>query len=106
MESLIMNKEEKKSSTPALDELYITIRNSESLLYEGAIKAITSFNEKGKFDIIPMHTNFISIIQSKLSIYQMDGKIAEITFDNGILKVKGNKVSVFLGVDDLSKTIL
>jgi len=85
-----------------IKELYVIVRNSDKILYEGVAAAITSYNEKGKFDIIPMHTNFISIVMDKVVIHEKDGKEAEISCDHGVLKVYMNHVNVFLGVDSLT----
>jgi F0F1-type ATP synthase epsilon subunit len=83
-------------------ELYVIVRNSEQILYDGLADAVTSFNEKGKFDIIPLHTNFISIVKDKIIIHEKGGKEAEINCEHGVLKVLSNHVNIFLGVDSLA----
>ncbi len=92
------------TETPEIgkNKLYLLVRNNESILYEGFISGVTSFNEKGKFDIIPMHTNFISIIKDKIVIHEINGRVAEIELEHGILKVMTNKIDIFLGIDSLN----
>lgn len=79
--------------------LAITIRNPERLVYEGIVKGVSSINEKGPFDVLAEHENFISIIKEKIVVYPVEGKKQEWNIDTGVLKVKQDRVNVFLGID-------
>lgn len=85
------------------DKFHLKVQSREGVLYEGDVIALTSFNEKGKFDILALHTNFISLIQKKLEIRDEENtdKAKEIRFNNALLRVKENNVEVYLGVEGL-----
>lgn len=65
--------------------------------FEGKIKAISSKNRLGNFDILPSHTNFISLIFNTLTIHTPNKKINH-QFTRGVLEVSENKVKIFLGL--------
>lgn len=79
-------------------QLILTVRAREKELFSGNVKSVTSYNDRGKFDVLDMHTNFISIIKDALMIRMLDDTTKEIKLDNGIMRVLNNKVDVFLGV--------
>ena len=81
------------------DALYISIKSPEKTMFEGIIKGVSSVNDKGPFDILSEHENFISIIREKLTVYPLEGKKMEWGIDSGVLKVRENKVNVFLGIE-------
>ncbi len=87
-------------------ELFVEIVNSENIVYSGKVKSVTSFNEKGRFDVIPMHTNFISIIHKKVALHELSGSRQEFQIESGIMKVKGNIIQIFLGVEALDTGII
>lgn len=79
----------------------VELLNSEEMLFQGEVDRISSFNEVGAFDVYPMHANFISIIGKQLTLYKKHEKIKELTFQQAIMKVKQDKVSIFLGMEVL-----
>lgn len=66
--------------------------------YRGVAAAITSKNKVGKFDILPEHTNFITLIFNKLVIHTKEQKKIEYEFKRGVLEVSDNLVKIFLGI--------
>ena len=66
--------------------------------YRGSAVAISSVNKVGKFDILPAHTNFISLIFDKIIIHLADKTKLEYEFKRGVLEVSENLVKVFLGI--------
>lgn len=83
---------------PDLDTIELTVRNREAILYQGAVELISSVNAKGKFDILPLHANFISLVGEVLTIREKGGNVKEIPVDNGIVKARENKVEIYLGI--------
>lgn len=81
--------------------LTIKIYSSVGISYQGQLKSLTSVNEKGKFDVLPLHSNFISIIKDTLILEELSGKIREIPVKTAVLKVRENLVSVFIGIEGL-----
>lgn len=80
----------------------LKVQDAESILFDGEVDRITSFNEVGRFDIYPMHSNFISIIQQELSLYNKGQKLKDFKIEKAVLKVKQDLVAIYLGIDTLS----
>jgi F0F1-type ATP synthase epsilon subunit len=66
--------------------------------FRGEAEAVSSQNRLGKFDILPEHTNFITLIFGDLTIHTADKKKIAYQFERGVLEVSENKVNVFLGL--------
>ena len=87
------------------DLFNLTVDSREAVIYKGSVKSISSFNEKGKFDILKEHANFISLIQNRLIVIGADEKRFEIPLNNALLRARGNNVEVYIGVQNLLKNI-
>lgn len=74
----------------------VTVRSREKIVFEGEAIAFTSVNQKGIFDVLPQHENFISIVRDVVVIHQEEGKREEFKVERGVMKVKENKVHVYL----------
>lgn len=79
--------------------LKITIHDAEKIVYEGTADSISSYNERGVFDILPYHTQFIAIIKKSITVHKKGEEKKEFTIDVGIVEVLRNEVNVFLGID-------
>ena len=79
----------------------VQILNTEELIFDGEVDRISSFNEMGAFDVYPMHANFISIIHKQLALYHKHQKVKEMDFEQAVMKVKKDSVSIFLGMEVL-----
>lgn len=66
--------------------------------FRGKATAISSRNRLGKFDILPKHANFITLIFGDLTIHTPDKKNLTYQFERGVLEVSENIVNVFLGL--------
>ncbi len=67
-------------------------------MFSGEISSLSSYNEKGRFDVLERHANFISLISKSLMFRIKDGEEKEIKIDNGVMRVLGNRVEVYVGV--------
>ena len=79
--------------------LKVKVRDTENVLFEGEIDRISSFNEIGPFDIYPMHANFISIINNKITLYNKKKVMKELTFEQAVMKVKKDDAHIYLGIE-------
>jgi len=79
--------------------LSVLIRNREKALYLKEVRALSSVNDKGAFDILPQHANFISLIKDKIIIHQIDDSKRIVPISLGLLRVWQNSVEVFLGIE-------
>lgn len=80
------------------DSISVVVRNRQGILLQEDAKAFSSFNEKGVFDVLPEHANFISIIKDSFVIHRKAGDKREMKINQGILRVHENEVHVFLDV--------
>lgn len=86
------------------ETFHLTVRSREGKLYEAEVSSLTSYNEQGKFDVLGQHANFISLITRELAIRELDGNDKTINLDNALLRVRENRVEVYVGVEGLRRT--
>lgn len=79
-------------------KIYVLIRSRDKVLYNDKAYSVSSVNEKGPFDVLPMHANFVSLIKKTVTIDA--NKPTEKTFavDSGVLSVSRDVVKVYLGI--------
>jgi F0F1-type ATP synthase epsilon subunit len=86
-----------------MDNLFhLKIVAKDGILYEGQIESLTSYNDKGRFDILALHANFISIIYKSIIIVDSKGDKKEMTIEKALLKNKSNNLEIYLGIDNIS----
>jgi F0F1-type ATP synthase epsilon subunit len=78
--------------------LEVVVRKRDKLVYKGLALAISSVNQKGPFDILPEHANFISVIKDFLIIQKPDKTQEKIELKNGVLYSVNNTVTVYLDI--------
>jgi F0F1-type ATP synthase epsilon subunit len=78
--------------------LSVIIRSREGIKFEGEATTLSGINQRGTFDVLPQHANFICTIVKKLWLQEPNGKRQEYNVENGVLHVSDNKVLVYLGI--------
>lgn len=78
--------------------LHVIIRDRDKVIINSDVQALSGVNEKGVFDILPLHSNFITLIEQHIILTRMDGTKQEVTINNGILRVIENRVEIYIGV--------
>ena len=76
----------------------LLIRSKQGLVFDDKVIAVSSYNEKGLFDVLGHHENFISLIKDKIIILKIDNQRQEIEIENGVISVVNNKIEVFVGI--------
>lgn len=79
--------------------LSVTIKDPKSTTFAGVALAVSSRNSSGKFDILPYHSNFISLIKEAVTIHLENKKQITIPLKNGIIKVRGDTVKILIGIE-------
>ena len=78
--------------------LNVRISNPDKQIWEGQAKSVSSENLSGPFDILPLHANFITLIENKpIKIVTAEGK-KEFTFPNAIIYASKNYVLIYTEV--------
>lgn len=82
--------------------LTVVVKSPKRTEFSGSANAVTSYNLKGKFDVLPFHANFISVIEKMVIIHQKDKPDVTIGVDKGIMKVTRDTVTVLIGVQTIN----
>jgi F0F1-type ATP synthase epsilon subunit len=94
-----MTNKPQKSTKDAQDgTLDVFIRSKEKLLYSGVGTSVSSENERGPFDILYRHANFICLIFNYVIVDK--GLPTEMSFqlEKGIMYVASGKVDIYVGI--------
>lgn len=78
--------------------LDLVIQSKFGVVYNDKVAAVSSKNDKGVFDILPEHENFISIIKESIVVHKKLNQNQEMKIGNGILRVYKNKVNIYIGI--------
>ena len=84
---------------PNLDNastINVIIRNKDDILFQDRVAAVTSYNDRGIFDILPGHENFISLIKQSVILHKTLKEKNEMKIENGIVRVYGENVYFYV----------
>ena len=87
-----------KNKMKGIAPLEIMIRDRNSTLFQGSADSVSSFNNKGPFDILSQHESFISLIKNSVLIRISEKQEKRIELTSGVLKVRNNKVEIYVGI--------
>lgn len=78
--------------------LSVIARAPFTVYYEGQAEVISATNKVGRFDVLPGHADFFSILQSDEVLIQPGGGKDPVSFtiNNGIMTVRDNEVLLFV----------
>lgn len=82
--------------------IHIQIKDKNGVVAEDNVTAISSYNEVGLFDVLPLHTNFISLIKTKIILHKPTGD-REIKVGTGLLQVINGQIRVYLGLPETTE---
>lgn len=68
------------------------------IYYEGPAKMVSSQNPVGRFDILPGHADFFSVMTPGEVIIQTDNDNVSFQISGGIISVRGNEVMLFVNM--------
>lgn len=83
-----------------MSNLSLHIQSADKVLFSGEVESLTSKNEQGEFDVLPMHENFISIIHTQIAYKPAKKPSVKLDIEQAILHINNNEVKIFL---DLGK---
>ena len=77
----------------------VRVSASSKEVWEGDAYSISSENSDGKFDILGLHSNFITLIRNKpIVVSTTKGEKKTFNFKQSVLLVTGNLVKIFADV--------
>ena len=78
--------------------LHVIVRSRSKTYFDSNALSITSINETGTFDVLPLHANFITMIQEFVLIVLPGGKEQRFEIKGGVLRVLEENVDIYLTV--------
>lgn len=85
------------------NKFHLLVRSREGIIFQGDVDSISSYNDKGAFDVLAEHANFISLIKRKVII--RSGKLVKsLDVSNALMRVRENYVEVYVGIEDIAKS--
>jgi len=79
-------------------QLNIIINSPDKLIWEGKATSVSSENSTGVFDILPGHSNFVTMIEGKPIVVQTDTSEETFKYENAVLSVKGGVVIIYADI--------
>ncbi|OGG11420.1 hypothetical protein A2Z00_05545 [Candidatus Gottesmanbacteria bacterium RBG_13_45_10] len=79
-------------------KLHVRINTPEKMLWEGDADSVSSINTQGPFDILPLHTNFVSIVENHPIKIRIGREEKEYTFPHSLIYAHLNKVFVYTNI--------
>lgn len=78
--------------------LKVRINSPERLLWEGEALWVSSKNSQGPFDILPFHTNFVTILENETIRINSGDKVTEYKFSRSVIYVHSNNVYIYTNI--------
>ena len=79
--------------------LSVKVYSPNQIYYEDQASSISAENDSGPFDILPMHHNFITLVNAcEVIIRNENAEDKKIIIAGGIMHVRNNRVTLFLDV--------
>jgi F0F1-type ATP synthase epsilon subunit len=85
-------------SRSAPQPLQVNARAPFHVYYEGTANRVSASNQVGRFDVLPGHADFFSILSPGEVVIETDTDLIVFTLANGIVAVHDNQVMVFANI--------
>lgn len=77
--------------------IHLTIMSPHSVVWEGAVRSLSSENSEGPFDILPEHARFISLIHAHpVQVELLDGTEKEFRFESAVLAFENDEAKIYM----------
>jgi F0F1-type ATP synthase epsilon subunit len=79
-------------------QLRVIARSPFNTFYEGPANGLSAINPVGKFDILPGHADFFSMLVPCKVVIDTDEDPVEFDISNGIITVRDNSINLFVNM--------
>jgi F0F1-type ATP synthase epsilon subunit len=86
-----------KEST-ATKQLQVIARAPFHIYYEGPARVVSAVNKVGKFDILPGHADFFSVMNAGEVVIETDSQSVNFAISGGIIGVRNDQVMLFVNM--------
>lgn len=76
-------------------KLQVSVKATDKILWQGEADSVSSVNSQGPFDILPYHSNFISVIENRPITIRVGKEKKEYSFSFSVVYAHSNKVQIF-----------
>ena len=83
------------------EHLQVKVLSLQKVVYEGEAISVSSVNVKGIFDILPLHTQLITVCEKEVIVRERAGEEMRFEIQKGVIRVAGNTVKIFLGFESV-----
>jgi len=80
------------------DRLNVRINSPEKFIWEGDATSVSSVNDRGPFDILPMHANFVTLVKNRPIRVNTGSEVKEYTFPNAIIYAHANQIFIYTNI--------
>ena len=78
------------------DLLKVRINSPEKVIWEGDAEWVSSENRDGIFDILPFHTNFVTIIEDKdIRVKLPGGDVVKYKYPRTVIYSHSNRLKIY-----------
>lgn len=81
-----------------MPQLTVIARSPFHIYYEGAARVVSAANKVGKFDVLPGHADFFSVLTPGEVIIETDSEAVSLNVTNGIVAVREDEVMLFVNM--------
>lgn len=82
-----------------MNMLSVVIQDRTGQVFQGEVAAVSSVNTVGAFDVLPLHSNFVTTISQQVTIFaELAGQPKVFQINSGLLRATNNVVEVFIGL--------
>ena len=78
--------------------LQVRVISREGAEYDGKCEGISSINPTGEFDVLEDHANFITPVTHEVTVYIGSKRRKVFKLKKGLVMIKDNVASVFVGI--------
>ena len=83
----------------AIQTIKVRIVSPKETIFQGEVLSISSTNSRGRFDILPLHANFITLIENKpITVQTTDKKNISYTFPVAIVYARTHSVDIYTDI--------
>jgi len=79
-------------------DLRVIARSPFHIYYEGVARIVTGMNRIGKFDVLPGHADFFSVMTPGDIVIQTDADTITFPINGGIIGVRDDEVMLFVNM--------
>jgi F0F1-type ATP synthase epsilon subunit len=80
------------------DQIKVRINSPDKIIWEGEAEWVSSKNSQGTFDILPLHTNFISVIENHDIKVKSGGEVRIFKYPRSVIYAHSNVVKIYTDI--------